>query len=230
MKFNNLIQGKILKRYKRFFADIELPSGEVVVAHTPNTGSMKTCWEPGWPALISPSDNPKRKLKYTLEMTHNGDTWIGVHTGHPNKIVFDAISSGKIPKLDGYDKHRREVKIGDSRIDILCENDDEKCYVEVKNVTLKAEGKLALFPDAVSTRGQKHLKELIELKRQGIRACMFYLVQREDVDAFSPARDIDPEYARLLAEAVKSGVEVFAYKCQLNQSEIEISSPVITKI
>jgi sugar fermentation stimulation protein A len=220
-----LTEGKILSRYKRFFADIELENGEVVTAHTPNTGSMKTCWEPGWKALISHHDDPKRKLKYTLEMTHNGQSWIGVHTGRPNYIVYEAIDQGLIPELLGYEKIRKEVTIGNSRIDLCLDRADEKCYVEVKNVTLKGEDHwqgCALFPDGVSDRGLKHLHELIDIKKSGQRAVMFFLVQREDVNEFQPAYEIDPAYADALIQAQDSGVEILIYQCQLNDKEIKV--------
>lgn len=144
------LEGKIVKRYKRFFADIELDSGEIVTAHTPNTGSMKTCWEPGWKAFISHNDNPKRKLKYTLEMTHNGKSWIGVNTSRPNHIAKEAIEKGVVEELQGYQSIKPEHKVGNSRIDLLLYDGELKspekcCYVEIKNVTLKGEGTLALF-------------------------------------------------------------------------------------
>jgi sugar fermentation stimulation protein A len=235
MRFSNpIVKGKILKRYKRFLADVELDSGEVIVAHTANTGSMATCWEPGWKVLMSHHDNPKRKLKYSLEMTHNGETWIGVNTSWPNKLSYEAIESRVIVELSDYQNIRPEIKIGASRIDLLLHNGKEKdglddsnrCYVEVKNVTLKGNGNLALFPDAVSTRGQKHLRELIQLKQQGLNAAMLFVVQREDVARFSPADEIDPEYGKLLRQAEKAGVQILVYGCQLDENEIKITKPL----
>ncbi|MCP4914969.1 MAG: DNA/RNA nuclease SfsA [Oligoflexia bacterium] len=232
MKFENkLIKGKILKRYKRFLADIELEDGEVVVAHTANTGSMKTCWEPGWKVLCSYHDNPKRKLKYSLEMTNNGNTWIGVNTSLPNKLAMEAIANGTIKELDGYETIKPEAKIGQSRIDILLKDGPtEQCYVEVKNVTMLGEDETGIFPDSVSTRGQKHLRELTDLVGQGIRACMLYVVQREDVNSFSPADEIDPEYGELLRAAAKAGVEILAYQCKLTPSKIELLTPIKVKL
>ncbi|MCO4794577.1 MAG: DNA/RNA nuclease SfsA [Bacteriovoracaceae bacterium] len=224
MEFQNpLIEGTILKRYKRFLADVELPDGEVITAHTANTGSMKTCWEPGWKVLMSYHDNPKRKLKYSLEMIHNSDTWIGINTSLPNKMAIEAIENGTIKELQGYNHIKPEAKIGDSRIDILLTTEDgHQCYVEVKNVTLLGENRKVLFPDSVSTRGQKHLRELTKLKKDGIRSAMLYIVQREDVDVFSPADEIDPEYGKLLREAHDSGVEVLCYQCHLTPDGISV--------
>jgi sugar fermentation stimulation protein A len=223
MKFSQPLQeGKILKRYKRFFADIQL-NNEIVVAHVPNTGSMKTCWEPGWKALVSFHDDPKRKLKYTLEMTSNGKSWIGVNTSWPNKLAQEAISSGHIKELLGYSTITPEKTIGESRIDLYLTGEGKKdCYVEIKNVTL-AQNQIALFPDAVSERGQKHLRELTHLSKSGHRACMLFIVQREDVTSFKPADAIDPEYGKLLREAAKAGVEILVYQCHLDVKGISLS-------
>jgi sugar fermentation stimulation protein A len=229
VKFQSeLIEGIILKRYKRFLADVELPSGEVIVAHTANTGSMKTCWEPGWKVLLSYHDNPKRKLKYSLEMTHNNETWIGINTGVPNKLGYEAIEDGTIKELQGYKKIKPEVKIGKSRIDLLLSESEElpDCYVEIKNVTLKGEGTKVLFPDAVTERGQKHLNELMEIVESGKSACMLYIVQREDVDSFSPADLIDTKYGELLREASNKGVKILCYQCSLSPEEIKIVKPI----
>ena len=228
---NELIPGKILKRYKRFLADIELESGEVITAHTANTGSMKTCWEPGWSVLLSFHDNPKRKLKYSLELTNNGSTWICVNTSLPNKIAMEGIQNGIVKELSGYSDIKAEAKVGKSRIDILLSNQGEDpCYVEVKNVTLINEAGGAIFPDSVTTRGQKHLEELMELKAQGIRAAMLYVVNREDVDSFAPASEIDPRYAQLLKEAKEKGVEILAYQCKLSPEKIELHRPLPVKL
>jgi sugar fermentation stimulation protein A len=231
--------GKILKRYKRFFADVELDNGELITAHTPNTGSMKTCWEPGWKAMVTFHDNPKRKLKYTLEMTHNGKTWIGVNTSKTNHIAKEAIEKGLIPELNGFSKLSTEKKIGKSRIDLHleyenAENPEEphECYVEVKNVTLSSDvneelqKNLALFPDAITTRGQKHLEELIDIVKSGKRAAMLYVVQREDMQAFSPADLIDHEYGRLLRKAKDNGVEILVYQCKVSPDQVQISHSI----
>lgn len=221
-----LIQAKILRRYKRFLADIDLGE-KTIVAHVPNTGSMTSCWEPNWPCALSVSNNPSRKMPHTLELIHNGVTWIGVNTANANKLAKIWLSQNQLPQLAGYQSVVAEKKIGLSRVDFYLEGHDERppCYVEVKNVTLKLAGK-AQFPDAVSERGQKHLKELMEIKKSGLRAAMLFVVQREDVDLFSPAESIDPEYARLLREAHKSGVEIFVYQCRMDLKELSLLKPL----
>ncbi len=228
MKFKNkLIPGTIRKRYKRFLSDIELSSGEVITAHVPNTGSMKTCWEPGWKVYLSQSDDPKRKLKYTLEMTNNGQTNICVNTAMTNKLVREALEQKNITELEAYNEIRPEKKVHDSRLDFyLTQEGLVDAYVEVKNVTLLGKNQTALFPDSVSTRGQKHLKDLIKLKEEGHRSVMLYIVNREDVTKFAPAKDIDPEYAKLLKEAYRKGVEVLAYQCDLSADKIEITHKI----
>jgi len=224
MKFNPpLIAGKFKKRYKRFFADIDL-SGETVVSHTANTGSMKTCLGEDWPVLLSFHDSPTRKLKYSLEMISNGKTWIGINTSITNSLAINAIKDGTVVELQGYDEIKPEAKIGNSRIDILLTKkaSGEHCYVEVKNVTLIDEEGHCLFPDAVTERGQKHLGELLALKRKGIRAVMLFIVQREDCHSFKLHNPIDPVYSQLLQEVIKEGVEVLVYQCQLSPEEIKV--------
>jgi len=237
MKFNNPTETAIIhKRYKRFLSDIELSTGEEVVAHVPNTGSMKTCWGEKWKVLVTKNDNPKRKLKYTLEMTHNGESWICVNTGMTNKLVTEALENDVIFELLGYPEVKPEKKILDSRIDFFLSGHADKpdCYVEVKNVTLKGDDigkdRFVLFPDSVTTRGQKHLRDLMKIKKSGLRAAMLYVVNREDVNVFSPAKDIDPEYARLVAEAKEVGVEIFVYQCKLNEEEIVLTKRLDIKL
>jgi len=212
MKFENeLISGKLIKRYKRFLTDVELDDGSLVTAHTANTGSMKTAIAPGWSVMLSKSDNPKRKLAYTLELTHNGENWIGVNTSVPNKLAYNAVEEGLIEELRGHDELKREVKIGKSRIDLMARYGEKKCYIEVKNVSMKVQGEnVASFPDSVSTRALKHLHELQGIVQSGGRACMIYIIQREDVDSFTPAYDIDPEYSHEVLKAKRAGVELFA--------------------
>lgn len=227
----DLIQGKILKRYKRFLSDVELPDGTVVTAHTPNTGSMKTCWEPGYTVCLSRSENPKRKLPYTLELTHNGKTWINVNTGRTNQLAVEAIREGVITELAGYPVLKREQKVGNSRIDLLLEKEGSPpCYVEVKNVTLLGAPKKATFPDSVSARGLKHLQELTALTEQGLRSCMLFIVSREDVECFGPAFSLDPEYAEGLVRAKKAGVEILAYRCRVSPEKTKVTHRLPLKI
>jgi sugar fermentation stimulation protein A len=232
MKFpNKLIKAKILKRYKRFLSDIELDDGTIVNAHVPNTGSMKTCWGENWDVYLSESDNPKRKLKYTLEMTHNSKTLICVNTNMTNKLVKEAFQQKKIAELMAYDNIKPEQKVFESRIDFyLTQENLPDAYVEVKNVTLDGGDGLALFPDSVTTRGQKHLKDLMRLKAQGHRAVMLYIVNREDVYEFSPAKDIDPTYAALVKEAKDVGVEMLVYRCRLTPEEIYVDKKLEMKL
>ena len=218
-----LIQATILKRYKRFLADIHLSDSTTITAHVPNTGSMQSCWEPSWNCALSVSKNLTRKMPHTLELVHNGESWIGVNTGNANKLAKLWLTDGLLPELVGYPTVVPEKKIGLSRIDFYLEGHDSlpPCYVEVKNVTLKLGG-LAQFPDSVSERGQKHLRELMEIKKSGFRAAMLFIVQREDVSLFRPAASIDPEYARLLKEAHNSGVEILVYQCRMGLEELSL--------
>ncbi len=216
-----LVPGKLIKRYKRFLADVELENGNVVTAHCTNSGSMKTCLEDGAPVYLTPVNDPKRKTKFTWEMIFINGNWVGVNTSIPNLLAFEAIRDGKIEQLKGYTTVKREVTFGDSRFDIYAENDSEKCFVEVKNVTMKA-GEFARFPDAVTTRGRKHLETLIRVKKQGIRAAMLYVIQRMDVEKFGPATDIDPDYAKSLRKAFKSGVEIIPVQARVTPENIEI--------
>ncbi len=227
MQFDSpLIPGQIQKRYKRFFVDVKLVDGTIVTAHCPNTGSMESCIGTGWPCLLSTHNNPKRKLKFGLEMISNGKSWIGVNTHLPNQIVKEAIIEGKIPELAGYSNIQSEYKIENSRFDLFLSHGQKKCFVEVKNVTLRDNYGVALFPDAVTERGKKHLDDLKILKSQGNRACMFYFVQREDVHIFRPAYEIDPEYSKKLEESYKFGVEIFVYQASLSPQGIKINNPL----
>lgn len=224
---SNLIKAKIHKRYKRFLSDIELENGEIVCAHVPNTGSMTTCWEPGWDVYITHTDDPKRKLKYTLELTHNGESFICVNTGMTNKIVKEALEQGLVKELKEYKQIKPEQKIYDSRLDFFLSGEGlVDTYVEVKNVTLLGEKKKALFPDSVSTRGQKHLLDLIKIKEDGKRAVMLYVLNRTDVNSFQPAEEIDPKYAQLLRDASAAGVEVLAYQCDISPEEIKLKKKI----
>jgi len=210
------------KRYKRFLADIDL-DGELLTAHVPNTGSMQSCWEPDWKCAVSVSSNPTRKMPHTLELIHNGETWIGVNTANANKLVKKWLTEKLLPEFKGYEIVRPEMKVGESRVDFYLEGHATlpPCYIEVKNVTLKLEG-LAQFPDSVSERGQKHLRELMKLKKGGYRAAMLYIVQREDVSHFTPAASIDPVYSGLLREAHEAGVEILVYQCRMDTEELKL--------
>lgn len=215
-----LTEAVIIKRYKRFLADVEI-GGELITVHVPNTGSMIGCWEPNWKCALSKSDNPKRKMAYTLEFTHNGNSWIGVNTANANKLAYHWLKSELIPELSGYQTIRPEMKIGDSRIDFYLEGHETHppTYVEVKSVTLKLDG-VAQFPDAVSERGQKHLKELMKLKHDNMRAVMLFIIQREDVTSMRPAHAIDKKYGELIKKAHAAGVEILVYQCRMDRSGI----------
>jgi len=220
-----LLRGTLIKRYKRFMADVTLDDGSEVTAHCANSGSMLGLTTPGAEVWLSPADNPKRKLKYTWELIRDGDGLVGINTSHPNALVAEAVGDGTIAELAGYGSLRREVKYGrNSRIDLLLEDADRPpCYVEVKNVHLKREAGLAEFPDSVTARGTKHLGELADMVAEGARAMMVYLVQREDCERFAVAADIDPAYNQALEEARAHGVEAVCYCCKINPTGIEVS-------
>ncbi|MDX2495929.1 MAG: DNA/RNA nuclease SfsA [Desulfuromusa sp.] len=220
-----LFEGILLRRYKRFFTDVELSDGSVVIAHTPNTGSMKQCAIAGYNVLISKSDNPKRKLKYTLELIRVGDNWVDTHTQRTNRVVEEALRNNWITSLNGY-RVQAEYKFGESRIDFYLEKAAAKVLIEVKNVTLCCNATTACFPDAVTTRGQKHLRELLAAKKQGYRAVIFFLVQRSEATEFTPADEIDPEYGQLLREVVAAGVEAMAYKTIVTPQENRIGKQI----
>lgn len=215
-----LIQGTLVQRYKRFLADVRLADDRIVTAHCTNTGSMLGCKEPGSMVYLSLSPNKGRKLAHTWEMIQINRAWVGINTMHPNRLVAEAVEAGAIPELSGYSTVRREVKVSaHSRLDLCLECDQERCFVEVKNVTLAID-RAAAFPDAISERATKHLKELIRLKRLGHRAAVFFVVQRGDCDYFRPADEIDPDYGRWLRRAVKAGVEVLPYQAKVSPREI----------
>jgi sugar fermentation stimulation protein A len=205
-----LVPGVIRRRYQRFLADVELAEGGLVTAHCTNTGTMASCWEPGDLVLLQPSPNPGRKLPYTWLACRRDGTWVGVDTGMPNRVVADAAREGRLPGLPGLREVATERKYGEegSRIDVLALDDaGRRVYIEVKNTTLRL-GRWARFPDAVTLRGAKHLRELRAMVRLGHRAAIVFFVQRGDVDCFDVARDIDPAYARELDLAAAAGVEV----------------------
>lgn len=228
-----LKQGKLLRRYKRFLADIALADGSEITIHCPNTGSMRNCLFPGEPVWFSTSANPKRKYAHTWELmgTQEGGL-IGIHSGNANALAEEAIRLGMISELAGYDSLRREVKYGDenSRIDLLLESAQKPaCYIEVKSCTL-LEGGQGYFPDAVSLRGQKHLRELMQVANLGYRAVLLFVVQHTQIFSVAPAEHIDPEYAKLLKMAVLAGVEVLAYRCEISPSEIHLAQACTVRV
>jgi sugar fermentation stimulation protein A len=221
MRFpNQLVHGRLIRRYKRFLADVKLDDGTQITAHCTNSGSMKSCLEEGAEVWLSPVNDPKRKTRFTWEMIRINDDWVGINTANPNALAYKWVSEGLIKGLQGLNHLKREVKWEDSRFDLYGEGPAGPCYVEVKNVTLK-EGEKVLFPDAVTERGKKHLNTLIRLKRLGIRAVMLYVVQRMDVKIFAPAKEIDPSYAETLEEAVRYGVEIIVVQARVTPRGID---------
>jgi len=218
-----LVRGTLIRREKRFFVHVRLDDGREVVAHTNNTGAMLGCNTPGSPVWLSPADDPKRKLKWTYELIESDGVLVGINTMVPNQLAVEAIEDATIAELQGYDSIRREVKYGmGSRIDVLLERGiHERCWIEVKNVTLVADG-LALFPDAVTERGRKHLQELTAMVEKGDRAMMLFVVQRADGTDFAPADAIDPKYGAALREAAAAGVEILAYRAEVTTQGISL--------
>ena len=222
-----LTRATLVKRYKRFLADVVFESGEAVTAHVANPGAMTGLSDPGLEVWLSHSDNPKRKLAWSWELARIDGHLVGINTSHPNAIVAEAVQAGQIPELAGYATLRREVAYGrNSRIDLLLEAPARPlCYVEIKNVHLKR-GDWACFPDAVTARGTKHLGELSDMVTAGHRAVMVYLVQRQDCTTFAPAADIDPVYAKALQNAVAAGVETLCYDCHISLEGITVGRPM----
>jgi len=227
---SRLVEGRLIRRYKRFLADIQLP-GEVITASCPNTGSMMGVADPGSRVWLSEHDSPTRKYRHTWELVEvpgAKPVLVGINTSRPNALVAEAIASGAIPELAGYAAVRREVAFGEegSRIDFVLEGEAGPCYLEVKNVTAAASKGVALFPDCVSERGARHLRELTRLKAVGLRPVQLYCVQRGDVDEVRPADGIDHEYGRTLREAIAAGVEVLAYRARVTPEEIRIADRI----
>ncbi len=223
MQFTSpLIGGILLKRYKRFLADIQLVDGKVVTAHCPNTGTMLTCSTPGSAVYLSTSENPKRKYRYTLEMVKDGAIWVGVNTTRTNKLVAEALTNGQIAEFKKVEKVIAEIKTSShTRLDLKIVQGDCCTYLEVKNCSLAIDG-CAMFPDAVTTRGTKHLHELTRLVEEGSGAAIFFLVQRLDADRFAPAVHIDSYYAQALQLAITAGVKVLVYQARVDPGGIEV--------
>ena len=234
MKFQPpLQQGSLLKRYKRFLADVRCGDGSEMTIHCPNTGSMKHCLAENSPCWYSRSDNPKRKYAHTWEIATTPDGGLaGINTSRSNALVVEAIQSGVVTELQGYDSLATEVRYGDerSRIDILLSKGEEACYVEVKNVTMAVGGGLGLFPDSVSARGTKHLRELMLMRQRGHRSVLFYCVQHTSIQRVSPASEIDPLYAETLGRAIEAGVEVLAYGAEVSPREIVLRQSLPFKL
>ena len=227
MKFTkSLIKGKLVRRYKRFFADIQLDK-EVVIAHCPNTGSMMGLLDEGNQVFISKNDNPKRKLKYTLEIIKVKKTLVGVNTHFANKIAFHGLSNNLIKEVANNDSIKSEVFFNkETRFDFLTEKNKQKIFVEVKNVTLFRNDKTAEFPDSVTSRGSKHLRTLIEATKKGYKTYLLFLVQIQSVENFKIAKDIDKEYYENYLLAKKNGVNFLAYRCKIDSKEIKIEKKI----
>ncbi len=223
------LRGRLLRRYKRFLADIELEGGEVVTVHCPNPGSMRGTDAPGSSVRCSTSDNPKRKLRHTLEMIRVGRVWVGLHAARANALAGLALERGVVPALAGYATLHREVAAGDgSRLDFQLRDhadDPRPAWVEVKSVTL-AEGERARFPDAVTERGRRHLETLMQLHASGSRAVLLYIVQRGDCLSVEPAEDIDPRYAETLRAAAGAGVEILALGARVGARGVTLEKPL----
>ena len=224
---NSQIPARFVRRYKRFFADFLLEDGSEVTAHCPNPGRMTSCMEEGWEAILSKSTDPKRKLSYTWEMVHNQKTWIGIHTGKANSIVFEALLNKEIAGIEEYTEIQREYKIQDSRLDFRLTNADgsKVCFLEVKSVSYMENG-IYYFPDAVTARGKKHLELLSDLIQSDCRSIIFFLVQRSDGNEFRAARHVDAAYAEALDRAYEAGVEIMAWECSVLPEKIRLQKPL----
>ena len=226
-----LVAGQLIRRYKRFLADVKLKTDEVVTAHCPNTGSMSGCSEPGRPVYLSYHDNPNRKYPYTWELIRMPTSLVGVNTLVPNRLLYESLVAGALPEFKGIQEVQKEVRVGDrSRIDLsLLDRKGARSFVEIKNCTLVTEG-VAQFPDAVTSRGLKHIKELQKLAGQGHRVVMFYFIQRTDAVCFRPADHIDPAYGNQLRKAVKMGLEVLAYDVAVTTRQIRLNQRIPTEL
>ena len=220
-----LLEGKLIRRYKRFLADVALGDGRIVTAHTPNTGSMMQCAVPDHRVLVSTSADPRRKLPFTLERIEVNGFWVDIHTSRANRVVEEALREGLIPGLEDF-RIKPEFPYSQSRIDFLLEGKKEKTLLEVKNVTLMSGLHSACFPDAVTLRGQKHIRDLQKALGEGYRSILLFLVQRGEALSFRPADPVDPEYGRLLRIAARAGVEILAYKTKATEDETVITGAI----
>tara|TARA_Y100000590_G_scaffold98924_1_gene112576 strand:- start:602 stop:1294 length:693 start_codon:yes stop_codon:yes gene_type:complete len=227
MKFKErLLQGTLIKRYKRFFTDIKYKN-KIITAHCPNSGSMMGLLKTGNKVWFSQSNDPKRKLKYTLQIIEVDKKKVGINTHLTNKIILESLEQKKIKSLVSFNNIKTEVKFSDNtRFDFLIYNNKDKCFLEVKNVTLVRKNGIAEFPDAVTSRGTKHLNELINAKKRGYKSYILYLIQREDCKSFKIAKDIDGEYKITYEKALKNGVKMLCYDCKLNNEEIKINNQI----
>ena len=221
-----LISGEFIKRYKRFFVDVKI-GNNTVTAHCPNTGSMLGLLNKGNKVWLSKSDNPKRKLKYTLQIIEDKKSKIGINTHITNKIVFDALKKGLIKNFSNLKEIKQEVKFGENtRFDFLVTNENKKIFIEVKNVTLSRKKGLAEFPDAVTSRGLKHINELLKANKKGFEIYLFYVIQRNDCIKFDLAKDIDPDYCQLLFKAVKKNLKILCYDCKFSTKGIKLNRKI----
>lgn len=227
MRFNpSLKTATLLKRYKRFLADVRLDDGQLATAHCPNTGSMHTCSSPGCRVGLSWSDSPRRKYNYTLEMVYENQGWIGVNTARTNALVIEAIKNGTVKELRDHTRIQKEVRTSSHcRLDLAVYHDASPTFVEIKSCTY-VEHEVAMFPDAITERGVKHLRELSGLVRQGHRAAVFFLVQRSDATFFRPAAAIDPLYAKTLKEAYEEGVAILVYQADISPEGLVVNQPL----
>jgi sugar fermentation stimulation protein A len=227
MKFSNpLVKGKLIKRYKRFFSEVKIDN-EIVTAHCPNTGSMKGLLDEGNEVYVSKNNNPKRKLKYTLEIIKIKNKLVGINTHFANKITFDGLSNNLVKEIADIDSIKSEVFFDkETRFDFLIEKNKQKIFLEVKNVTLFRGEKTAEFPDAVTARGSKHLKALMRAIKKGFKSYLLFLVQIQGINNFKIAKDIDKEYYENYLDAQKAGVKFLAYKCKINTKKIQIEKKI----
>ena len=227
MKFNEtLISGEFIKRYKRFFVDVKIDK-DIVVAHCPNTGSMMGLMKKGNNVWLSKSNNPKRKLQYTLQIIEDQKSKVGINTHLTNKIVLDALNNRLIKNFKNLDKIQQEVKFGqNTRFDFLITEKYKKTFIEVKNVTLSRKKRIAEFPDAITSRGLKHIQELLKAKKKGYQIYLLFVIQRNDCNKFTLAKDIDPKYCELLLKAVKKNLKVLCYDCKFSSKGIKLNREI----